>query len=48
MSLTAQQLADLMPDATEVESHEPKMEILTLCPACPFGFLFGVAVTRML
>jgi hypothetical protein len=26
MSLTAQQLADLMPDATEVESHEPEME----------------------
>lgn len=26
MSLTAQQLADLMPDATEVESNEPEME----------------------
>ncbi len=26
MSLTAQQLADLMPDATQVESNEPEME----------------------
>ena len=26
MSLTAQQLADLMPDATKVESNEPEME----------------------
>jgi Uma2 family endonuclease len=26
MSLTAEQLADLMPDATEVESNEPEME----------------------
>ncbi len=26
MSLTAQQLADLMPDATQLESDEPEME----------------------
>jgi len=26
MSLTAQQLAELMPDATQVESDEPEME----------------------
>ena len=26
MSLTEQQLADLMPDATQVESNEPEME----------------------
>ena len=26
MSLTAQQLADLMPDATQLESNEPEME----------------------
>ena len=27
MSLTAKQLAVLMPDATEVESNEPEMEM---------------------
>lgn len=26
MALTAQQLADLMPDATQLESDEPEME----------------------
>jgi hypothetical protein len=26
MGLTAQQLADLMPDATQLESNEPEME----------------------
>lgn len=26
MSLTAQQLADLMPDATQLDSNEPEME----------------------
>lgn len=28
MSITAQQLAELMPDATQVESDEPEMERL--------------------